>query len=171
MALTSVEFSAELLPRVQHFECGSTASAEYAADWIKGQPPSKGALRSMQERGNEVWLYYTSAGKDLVGFSSLGVTLWRIPPPKRARRQVGFLPMLAVASRYQGQSSGREGQRYSDLILSDTIEKARERGFRQLCLFVDEENVPARRLYARHGFEAPGEPDDRGLIRMHKRLD
>ena len=173
MALTIVEFSAEYLPRVQHFECGSSASAELAAEWIQQEPPDKGALYSMQEYGNTVWLYFTSGGKELVGFSSLGITRWPIPPPDGAKREVGFLPMLAVASQFQGKSCGRgrRRRRYSDLILGDTISKARQRGLGELCLFVHEENMRARRLYARHGFEAIGETDDRGLIRMHKLLD
>jgi ribosomal protein S18 acetylase RimI-like enzyme len=169
--LRAVEFSAKHLPRVQHFECRSSLSAEFAADWIKQAPPAKGALRSIQDYGNEVWLYYAANRRDLIGFSSLGTTRWRIPPPDGPRREAGFLPMLAVASRFQGKMAEPGKRRYSDLILYDTIAKARERQFRELCLFVHEDNIRALRLYTKHGFEIIGETDQRGLIRMLKLLE
>lgn len=169
MRLKVLEFSAECLPRVQHFECGSSIPAEYAAAWIKAAPSCKGALHSIREHGNSVWLYY--ARQDLVGFSSLGTTRWRIPPPDGPRREAGFLPMLAVATQFQGKACGRQKLRYSDAILSDTIKRARERGFRELCLFVHADNARALRLYQRHEFQAIGDADERGLLRMLKLLD
>ena len=76
--LRTVSFSAQLLSSVQQFDCGDEPWAMAAADWIKQAPPFRGALLSMTERGNAVWLHFLDVNVEgfdescLVGFSSLG---------------------------------------------------------------------------------------------------
>ena len=51
------------------------------------------------------------------------------------------------------------GQRVGSLLLGALIARARRDGERALSLSVNREN-PAKRLYARYGFEVVGEPGD-----------
>ncbi len=173
MELRIAEFSAADLPRVQNFECGSEDWAVFAAEWIKDAPPFSGALQSMQRYKNKVWLYSVEAlGEEyLVGFSSLGTTKWAIPPPDGPKRKVGLVPMIAVASNFQGKPEGNDDKRYAHQIMEDVIEKSRQRGFRELCLFVHEKNVRAIKLYERYGFQVIGDPDGKGLLHMLALLD
>jgi ribosomal protein S18 acetylase RimI-like enzyme len=171
--LRVVEFSAQHLSKVQAFECGSADWCLFAERWIKNAPPFPGALQSIQERGTTVWLYFIDAvGEEfLVGFSSLGVTRWRIPPPDGPTREVGFIPMLGVALSFQGKPNGATGERYSDQIMQHVIEQARERGYCEVCLSVHADNVRARRFYDRYGFETLGLKNGRGNLKMLKLLD
>ena len=79
--------------------------------------------------------------------------------------------MLAVASRFQGKPNSDDGKRYTDEMMEHVVQQARERGYRELCLFLHADNTRALRLYERYGFEAIGEQDERRLIRMFKRLN
>lgn len=175
MELQVEAFSQSLLSAVQGFECGADLSAAFAAQWIKSPLPFPGALKSMEEHGNSVWLYFLDVvaieERHLVGFGSLGVTRWAIDPPDGPRRDVGFIPMLAVASQFQGKPTIKGQRRYSHFIVEDLIGKARERGFRELCLFAHKENGRAIRLYGAYGFQPVGVPDVRGNLRMLKLLD
>jgi len=127
----------------------------------------------MLQRNNAVWLYFIDAADEeyLVGFSSLGTTKWRIPPPDGPRREAGFIPMLAVALRFQGKPDGDPGKRYVDDMIEHVVQESRKRGHRELCLFVHENNARAISVYSRHGFQTLGERDDRGLLRMLRLLD
>ena len=166
MELKVVEFSREHLPSVQGFECGSTLWAELAADWIANAPPFPCALQSMDEYGTEVWLYFLvvpELGKEyLVGFSSLG--------PAKASPEMGYIPMLAVASAFQGKPEDSEGGRFSHRIMKHVLATARERGFRDVCLLVHDDNVRAKRLYTRFGFAVATKKDKKGNVRMDKSL-
>jgi ribosomal protein S18 acetylase RimI-like enzyme len=170
--LIAVDFSARHLSGVQEFECGEEPWAVMAADWIKQAPPFDGALKSMAKHGNSVWLHLLdpppAAKEQLVGFSSLGLTRWCIPPPDGPKREIGLIPMLAIASAYQGKRIGEI--RYSDAIIQHVVDKARQRTYRELCLFVDADNKKAISLYNRFGFAVIGATDNRNLLRMLKHL-
>jgi ribosomal protein S18 acetylase RimI-like enzyme len=127
----------------------------------------------MEQYGNAVWLYFLDALDEefFVGFSSLGVTKWPIPPPDGQRREVGFIPMLAVASRFQGKPSCGGGKHYIETIMEHVTEQARERGYKELCLFVHADNTRAIRLYNRHGFRIVETRNDKGLLKMLRLLD
>lgn len=177
MEIEVAEFSPEHLRSrcVQGFECGDTLWAQHAAKWIKSAPPFEGALKSIRDRGNVVWLYFALANaideKHLVGFSSLGVIRWPIPPPDGPKRDVGFIPMLAVASAFQGKPNGADGKHYSHFIMEDVIRKARARKYRELCLFAHEDNVRAIKLYEEFGFEVIQSSDGKGNVKMMAFLD
>jgi ribosomal protein S18 acetylase RimI-like enzyme len=175
--LKPVEFSRHLLSRVQNFTCGKNLWAEFAADWIKQAPPFPCALRSMEERGTRVWLYLLHAALNdqveeeyVVGFSSLGATTWTFPPDG-GKREVGMIPMLAVASSFHGKPGGQGAKRYSHQILEHVIAEARKSGYRELCLKVHAENDRALKLYERFGFRNLGPKDGRGNFSMLKLLD
>jgi ribosomal protein S18 acetylase RimI-like enzyme len=171
--LRIIEFSAEHLARVQSFECGTEDWCRLAEKWIKSAPPFRGALQSIQTYRNTVWLYYidTVGEEFLVGFSSLGTVEWQIPNRDEPKRKVGFLPMLAVSLRFQGKPDCENATHYIDEIMEHVLQQARERRYHELCLYVHEDNGKARRLYERHGFSVLGPRDDRGILRMLKRLD
>lgn len=173
MELRVVDFSAELLANVQSFECGPDDWCYRAERWIKNAPPFDGALKSMQERGNSVWLYFIDAIGEtfLVGFSSLGTIKWRIPSPDGTRREVGFIPMLAVASRFQGKPDKSAERHYVDDMMDHVVEESRKRGHRELCLYVHEDNTRAMRLYHKHGFVPLGTRDGNCNLKMLKLLD
>jgi len=170
--LQVVSFSRELLQAVEAFECGTDSSALFAADWIKGVPPFPSAILSMEQHQTEVWLYFLDAAatslqeKILVGFSSLGVVNWRDPHPDGPRRRFGYIPMIAVASIFQGGQ-----QQYSRKIMDDLIAKARQRNHRDLCLLAHRDNLRAIRFYQKFAFERiGGAADERGNFKMRKRL-
>lgn len=173
MQPTVVEFSEERLPLVQGFECGPHDWALLAADWIQAASSFPGALKSMKDHGNRVFLYFAGAvdQEHLIGFSSLGTTRWRIPPPDGPKRQTGFLPMLAIASAFQGKSVESSGQRYSHAIMEHVVAEARQFGFRELCLFVHKDNDRAIRLYTRYGFQPLDPNAPKGQVQMLKVLD
>jgi len=173
VGLRVVEFSAVDLPHVQAFDCGDNDWSLLAARWIKSAPPFPGALKSIEDHGNAVWLYFLDAVDEefLVGFTSLGQTRWPLPPPDGPRRNVGFIPMLAVASAFQGKPTAAARGRYVDEMLEHLIEQALRQEYRELCLFVHKDNQRAIRLYERYGFAALGTEDDRGNLKMLKLLD
>ncbi len=173
--LQPVEFTEDLLnsPLVQNFDCGDTRSGKLAAEWLKVAPPFRGALRSMQDHHNRVWLYFLEdpfcGEKHLVGFSSLGQTRWPIPPPDGPPREVAFIPMLAVAKGFQRRPAIQP--RYSHQIMDHLLSRAIELGHREVCLLVAPDNLSAVRLYEAYGFHRLGGTDKYGNHQMLKTLD
>jgi ribosomal protein S18 acetylase RimI-like enzyme len=128
-----------------------------------------------QHPGNKVWLHFccvdlgsfqgdsTStesrstepAEEYIVGFSSLGTTTWKVPPPDGDRRTLGYIPMLALASGFQGKQCS-SGRRYSDLIMEHLLTASQQQGFREVGLLVDPDNQKALCLYRRFGFTDAG---------------
>ena len=163
-------FSEDALPSVQHLDCGDSLAAELAVEWIKQGRAFRGALKSMEQHGTEVWLYWADANGEehLIGFASLGVTRVPIPLPDGQRQEVGFIPMLGVARSFQSKFLGK-GKKYSHWIMESIIEKAREREFRRLCLYVHKDNLAAQRLYEKFGFQyiaGEGAHGNRGMMRF-----
>ncbi len=146
-----------------------------AADWIKAAPPFDGALLSIEKYRNKVWLHFIDVPplneSHLVGFSSLGATKMPVPYPDGSRRHVQYIPMLAVASAFQGKTIDDSGRKYSAAIVEHIIAAASmlERP-KDLCLQVHADNLRAIALYSQFGFQSIGEPDERQMIRMLKRL-
>ena len=143
--LTPLTFNQSLLKRVQSFDCGDSYYSQWIAD------VHQGALRNMEEYKNTVWIY--ESGDDVVGYGSLGQIRWPFPPPNGPKEQVSYIPMLAVASAFQGQSDGNG--RYADQIVEHLISEARSSAFTRLCLMALDTNVGALRLYKRNGFVDP----------------
>ena len=144
--LRRIEFAREHLKLVESFDCGD----EYYSAWIRD--PFQGALFSISKHGNSVWLYVVE--ECVVGYGSLGLNKWRFPPPDGPKQTVGYIPMLAVASAFQGMPL--QGDRYSTQIILDLKEEAKRRSYGKLCLMVHEENTAALRCYTDCGFEDTG---------------
>ena len=174
VSLRIVDFSADYLRQVKDFDCGSEDWAVWAANWIKNAPPFPSALLSMDQYGTRVWLYFlfveTLGEEFLVGFASLGITNWSISELQASKRVPGLIPMLAVATSFQGKSADTKGTRYSHLIMQDVISKACEYGLSDLCLSVHPKNRRAIRLYEQFGFRQIEGADAHGNLRMHKSL-
>jgi ribosomal protein S18 acetylase RimI-like enzyme len=172
--LRNVEFSVDYLDGVQDFQCGSEGWGMAAADWIKAAPPFDGALSSIEKYHNTVWLHFIDVPSlnesHLVGFSSLGVTKMAVPYPDGSRRHVQYIPMLAIASAFQGKTIDDGGRRYSEAILEHVIAAASLLEPKDLCLQVHADNLRAISLYSRFDFHVIGEPDGRNMLRMLKRL-
>jgi len=81
-----------------------------------------------------------------------------------AEQGVVRLARVGLAPRVRGRGLGRE-------LLTLAFEESRARGAREIELFVFEDNVPARRLYASFGFERVGvDPTDASSLRMRVAL-
>lgn len=146
--LQRIDFGTPELQRVQSFACGSEVWSKFAEDWIKNAPPFPSALTSIQERQTLVWLYLLNDA--LVGFASLGPTTWNRVPPDGRRRELWYIPQMAVCSDFHGQPAN--GDTFASQILNDVLAEAQSRDIRPVALLVDSENVKAQRFYQRHQF-------------------
>ena len=81
-----------------------------------------------------------------------------------------YIPMLAVASAFQGKTIDDSGRKYSVAIMEHVIAVASLLEPRDLCLQVHADNLRAISLYGQFGFQSIGDPDGRNMIRMLKRL-
>ena len=143
-------FSAALLPDVQDFSCGNEPWQVEVAEWIKGE--SKDNALTRMAGGTEVWLY-RNAGREVVGYGSLGKTEWRWPPPKGPWEVVSIVPYFGVQTRFQGEpKDAPRDARFAYQILRDLVAKAACQGTRILGLFVDEDNKRAINFYEHVGF-------------------
>ena len=150
-------FSADHLSEVQGFSCGEEPWQVEVAQWIKSSSGEDNAVAWI-EKGTQVWLYKTDDGQ-VVGYGSLGKSIWRWPPPNGPREVVCIIPYFGLQSRYQGEpKDGPKHERFSARIMGDLIAKARLQGVRLLGLFVHKENHRAIGFYRGVGFaELPGD--------------
>lgn len=142
--LIAEEFSAAKLGKVSGFDCGDEPWAVYAAKWIAAPLNEHGALKAIATRGTRVWLYFDLESDELVGFGSLGTTLW----PNYAPDRVSVIPQLAIQRQFCGQPKGVGEKKYSHQLLDDLIARARLQASHRLVLTVDPANTSARRLYS-----------------------
>ncbi len=90
-----------------------------------------------------------------VGFASLQLTRWQIGD---SLVRVAVIPWIAIARCWWGISHPEEPKsRFVDLALRELIEFAQAEQV-PLGLFVADENLRAKSLYARHGFQSIGPP-------------
>ena len=100
--LYAVEFTEAGQARLAGFSCGDEAWARHVTEWVLGSD----VLESMK-RGTRVWLFENAAG-DVVGFGSIGTSVWRWPPPDGARTTIVLIPMLGLDARFRGQPADPE---------------------------------------------------------------
>lgn len=158
--IEKIEFSRATYHLIENFRCGDDPSARLAEDWLKGVPPDNCAFHSIEKYGTRVWIYQLQ--DCVVGFGSLG-------PNKADGESIAFVPMLAVASAFQGAKAG-SGIKYSHHILSDLIQASTELHMPRICLLVSEDNHRAVKLYSNFGFVKFGGKMKYNNIRMCKCL-
>lgn len=150
---------------VQSFECGQEPWAVECATWIT----TDACIEDMKSRGTQVWLYYDSDNQ-LVGYGSLGVTKWRIPPGT-PKQDVSIIPFVAVQTKFRGKPDGVEWKdRYSSRILRSLMKRAQSNSLRYLVLAVDGDNLRAIEFYRRLGFFMLPDKVD-GYSKMHIELN
>jgi ribosomal protein S18 acetylase RimI-like enzyme len=108
----------------------------YVEDWGRVGDVAIVALDRLNEPVGAAWYRQFSADNPGYGFVAADV------------------PELAIAVYPECR-----GQRVGSLLLGTIIGRARAGGYRSISLSVDVDN-PARRLYARHGFEVASPTDD-----------
>jgi hypothetical protein len=164
----AISFTEQLLTRVQGFTCGDSVWAREVAEWIQGARGTGGALDDMVNLQTQVWLYEAEDG-NLVGFASLGETLWRYPHPSKSdQRRVLIIPNYAMALAYHGKPPGPKDQRYSRQIFADLLRKAEAHpsGLKVIGLVVHPDNQGAILLYQDFNFRLFGKPRKDGYLRM-----
>ena len=120
----------------------------------------------MAERGTKIWLYWHPDGR-LVGYASLGVTDWKIPPPHGDSIRVAIIPFFGVQKQFWGEP--QEGDSFSVQIMKAILAKAREMNdSADLVLYVDPENERARRFYSKFDFEEYPQEPSAPNIQMHR---
>ena len=117
--LYAVNFKEADQVRLIGFSCGDEIWSRHVAEWIRGSD----VLDSMK-KGTKVWLFENASG-EIVGFGSVGRTRWRWPLRDGAYNTILLLPMLGLATRFQGQPPEPEW-RFARQIMSHLIHAARE---------------------------------------------
>src|SRR5262245_52712285 len=97
--LVRIPFTADLLPKVQSFDCATEMWQIEVSDGIKKPRGQGGALDEIDSGGLSVWLYATQSG-ELVGFGSLGEGRQRWPKSKDAEIPCSVIPFMAVDRRF-----------------------------------------------------------------------
>lgn len=113
------------------------------------------------QRGTQVWLFET-AGGEIVGFGSVGTSIWQWPPPHGHRTSIVLIPMLGIDVRFQGQPVD-PAWRYSRQLISHLISEGQrivrdwpvdaELRPQWLVLLVHQDNARAIQFYEHCGFE------------------
>jgi ribosomal protein S18 acetylase RimI-like enzyme len=154
--LYAVQFTEPDQARMAGFSCGEEAWSAHVTEWILGSD----VLESMK-RGTRVWLFET-AGGDVVGFGSVGTSLWKWPPPDGARTTIVLIPMLGIDARFRGEPPDPEW-RYSRQIMGHLLAECRQvvsdspddpaAKPEWVVLMVHRDNARAIHLYEQCGFE------------------
>lgn len=154
--LYAVEFTEADQARLVGFSCGDEPWSKHVTEWILGSD----VLDSMK-RGTRVWLFETAAG-EVVGFGSIGTSVWRWPPPGGERATIVLIPMLGIDVRFRGEPADPDW-RYSRQLMGHLLAEGQEiaRGWsgdtarkpQWLVLMVHRDNARAIRFYKQCGFE------------------
>lgn len=151
-------FTTEDESDVSSLNCGEEPWARAATQWITG--PDVHA--SIAKHGTKVWIY-RDENDSVVGFSSLGETGRRWPPPDGDRARLLMIPQLGIDQSFHGQPPDREW-RYSNQLMNHLIYEARDwamqrnenkapkKHVKQLILLVHKDNKAAQRLYEKFDF-------------------
>ncbi len=157
--LRHAEFALDMVaqPEIQGFTCGNNPWQTIVADWLKGKPQGSSVLESISERGTRVWIYFNEKD-EMVGFGSLGRSVWKYPGPRDKLRLI-CIPMLGIRESHHRKGYGRQ-------ILRDLRHKAEEMKNDEsvIGLFVDPENLGAIKMYTDEGFAKIDRRD--GMDRM-----
>jgi ribosomal protein S18 acetylase RimI-like enzyme len=169
--LYAVEFTKADQDRLVGFSCGDEPWSKHVTEWILGSD----VLESMK-RGTRVWLVETVDGM-VVGFGSLGTSVWQWPPPNGERTTIVLTPMLGIDVRFRGQPPDRDW-RYSRQLMSHLISEGRQlvrewsgdptKKPNWLVLMVHQDNARAIHFYEQCGFSLMPDVLRRGNHRVMK---
>lgn len=154
--IRKVVFSKATYNHISDLKCGESQYARLAENWIKDAPPMSCAFKSIADCGTRVWIYLLD--DCTVGFGAVGEN-WK------RNKKYAYIPMLAVSKNFQSKKY-RDGENYSDFIISDLINCAGELEHRKLCLLVHKDNCPAIKLYKKYEFKTDEKELKYGNIRM-----
>ncbi len=164
-------------PFLAGLQCGDESWSMAATEWIT----SSEVLDSIENHQTKVWIYRNSEADDsVVGFSSLAATGWQKWPTPWQTLRLLYIPQLGLDKKYRGFSPD-PNWRYANQIMEHLIGQARELALQimrskppikhvdLLTLKVHRQNVAAKKLYDRFGFELlDGFEDDEHLMMFHK---
>ena len=136
--------------------CRDMAGTAFDIEWVWGNYPARDGLAERIAAGE--LLLAERAGRvvgacvvDNADDPTYAVASWRIDVPQP---RVGVLHLFVVDPEHRGEG-------IAPVLLDAADAAAREHGFSTLRLDVFDNNEPAVRLYARHGYE------DRGVFTLH----
>lgn len=154
--LYAIEFTEADQARLVGFSCGDEPWSKHVTEWILGSE-----VHDSMKRGTRVWLFET-AQSEVVGFGSVGTSVWRWPPPRGERTTIVLIPMLGVDARFRGQPPDPQW-RYSRQLMSHLIAEGQrmarewsgdaEQKPNWLVLMVHQDNARAICFYEQCGFE------------------
>lgn len=153
--LYAAEFTEADQARLAGFSCGDESWSAHVAEWIRGSD-----VFDSMDRGTRVWLFETAQG-EIIGFGSVGTSVWKWPPPGGTPANILLIPMLGIDARFQGKPADPEW-RYSRQIMGHLLAEGRRialewpgAGERPgwMVLMVRRDNARAIRFYERCGFE------------------
>ncbi|HUE70286.1 MAG TPA: hypothetical protein VMP01_05300 [Pirellulaceae bacterium] len=158
-------FSAAKLAGMADLNCGNNEHGRIATNWILGTNPDDSVLCDLKAHPDlQVFLYYEVGTDRLVGFGSLGLTT-------RSGLEFSIIPHMGIDVQFHGVPAGAPwSDRPSALVMSDLIARAGKLPPAELSLFVHKDNLPARTLYKRLGFEPVGNINKADHQRMVLRL-
>ena len=113
--LYAVEFTEADQARLAGFSCGDESWSRHVTEWIRGSE----VLDSIKRWGTRVWLFEMEQG-EVVGFGSVGTSVWQWQPPGGPKTTVVLIPMLGIDIRYQGYPPEPEW-RYSRQIMAHLV--------------------------------------------------
>lgn len=154
--LYAFDFTEADQDRLVGFSCGDDPWSRHVSEWVLGSD-----VFDSMERGTRVWIFETE-DEEIVGFGSVGKSMWRWPPPDGAKTTVILIPMLGIDVRFHGKPEDPEW-RYSRQIMGHLIaegcrlaEEVNEKSGQKpqwLVLMVHRENKRAIQFYENCGFE------------------
>jgi hypothetical protein len=140
----------------ERIDFGNEPWGEGACEWLTTLDPLEGATASTQNGARlacavKVFRFQNA----LVGFGSLQETTWQVGTE---RLRLAVIPWMAVDRRFWGIAyPGEPNVRFSDLILDELTDYGARHAM-PVGLYVADQNLRAKSLYARHGFRPMGPP-------------
>lgn len=163
-------------PQLADLHCGDEAWSRAATKWITSSEVDD----SIENFRTVVWIY-RDFQDSIVGFGSIAPTgTQRWPPPDGKKSRLLYIPQLGIDAKYRGFPPDTNW-RYSNQIMEHLLVQAKKMALTireekppskhvdLLTLKVHRENIAAKKLYERFGFDLlEGFEDNEHLMMFHK---